>query len=83
MWTASCPILDVWTQGKSKEEARNNLFEALQLWLESCYERGTLEAALKECGFSPADVTTEKREDFEETITVPLHLLSESDRRTA
>ncbi len=48
---ASCPPLDVYSQGKTEAQAKKNLVEALSLFLESCHERGTLDAVLKECGF--------------------------------
>ncbi|MBU2027679.1 MAG: type II toxin-antitoxin system HicB family antitoxin [Proteobacteria bacterium] len=53
-FTASCPILDVVTQGETVEKARANLAEALSLFLISCHERGMLDAVLKNCGFRPA-----------------------------
>ena len=51
---ASCCPLDVHSQGKTADQAVANLAEAIELFLESCYERGTLEQVLKESGFSPA-----------------------------
>ena len=48
-----CPPLDVFSQGETEEAALANLAEALQLFVESCYERGTLEGVLKDCGFVP------------------------------
>ncbi len=53
-WVSSCPVLDVFSQGSTEEEARKNLEEALRLFLLSCYERNTLEDALKECGLRPS-----------------------------
>lgn len=50
---ASCPVLDVHSQGATEEEAKRNITDTLQLFIESCYERGTLEAVLKESGFTP------------------------------
>jgi predicted RNase H-like HicB family nuclease len=50
---AHCPPLDITTQGKTFEEARQNLVEASQLFIISCIERGTLDQALKELGFVP------------------------------
>jgi len=50
---ASCPILDVHSQGDTEEIAKKNLVEALSLFLVSCFERGTLDEVLKKCGFSP------------------------------
>jgi predicted RNase H-like HicB family nuclease len=48
---ASCPILDVYSQGDTAEKAKHNLGEALSLFFISCFERGTLDAVLKSCGF--------------------------------
>ncbi len=52
MWISSCPCLDVISQGGTEEEAKKNIEEALQLFITTCFERGTLEAVMKECGFS-------------------------------
>lgn len=46
-----CPVLDVWSQGKTREKAESNLKEAVRLFLVDCFERGTLEKVLKDCGF--------------------------------
>lgn len=48
---ASCPILDVHSQGETKGKAKKNLEEALSLFFISCFERGVLDAVLKDCGF--------------------------------
>jgi predicted RNase H-like HicB family nuclease len=52
-YIASCPPLDLTTQGRTEEEAKKNLVEASQLFIISCLERGTLDQALKELGFVP------------------------------
>ncbi|MDR2160687.1 MAG: type II toxin-antitoxin system HicB family antitoxin [Desulfovibrio sp.] len=49
-WLASCPNLDITTQGGTFERAEQNLREALWLFVESCIRRGTLERALAELG---------------------------------
>ena len=49
---ASCPSLDIHSQGPTEKKALNSLREAISLFLISCFERGTLDAVLKECGFS-------------------------------
>jgi predicted RNase H-like HicB family nuclease len=46
-----CPILDIWSQGVTDQEAEKNLKEAVRLFLTDCFERGTLEKVLKDCGF--------------------------------
>lgn len=50
-WVTGCPKLDLFSQGKTEEEAKSSLREAIALWVEDCLERGTLERALEECGF--------------------------------
>ncbi|MDR2668599.1 MAG: type II toxin-antitoxin system HicB family antitoxin [Desulfovibrio sp.] len=44
--TASCPGLDLATQGETFERAEQNIREALTLFVESCLRRGTLEEVL-------------------------------------
>jgi predicted RNase H-like HicB family nuclease len=40
-WTiASCPVLDVHSQGRSEDEAKRNIIEAIQLFIDSSFERG-------------------------------------------
>lgn len=51
---ASCPILDVHSQGETEKKAKANLQEALSLFLISCIERDTLDVVLKDCGFKAA-----------------------------
>ena len=53
-YVLSCPSLDVHSQGRTKEEARKNLVDALLFFLESCCERRTLDEVLREAGFVPA-----------------------------
>ena len=52
-YIAQCQSLDVLSQGNTKEEAVSNLTEALDLFVESCKERGVLVDVLKECGVWP------------------------------
>ena len=65
-WIAVCPKIDVATQGTSAENAKHCLDEAVELWFEDCIERGTLEEALRECGFRTA--TREEAEASPEHI---------------
>jgi predicted RNase H-like HicB family nuclease len=51
-WVAGCRSLDVYSQGDTPDEAKANLSEAVQLWIESCVERDTLGEALRELGWS-------------------------------
>lgn len=50
-WIALCLPLDVMTQAETKEKALESLREAVELWFESCIERGVLDEALTEAGF--------------------------------
>lgn len=52
-WIALCPMLGVASQGTSEEAAKAFLQEAVELWFESCLERGVLDRALREVNFRP------------------------------
>lgn len=51
IYVSYCPALDLYSQGATAKEARANIIAAMQLFIESCFERGTLRDALRECGF--------------------------------
>ena len=67
-WIAICPKLDVVTQGTSADDAKRQLDDAVQGWFEDCIERGTLEQALRECGFRTA--THEEAEISDERVVL-------------
>ena len=48
LWVAICPQLDVASQGSTARAAKACLQEAIELWFESCIERGVLDQALRE-----------------------------------
>jgi predicted RNase H-like HicB family nuclease len=50
-YIAHCPPLDITTQGQTEAEAKKNLAEAAELFVISCFERGTFEQALRELGW--------------------------------
>ncbi|MGD0076675.1 MAG: hypothetical protein ABSD31_20450 [Candidatus Binataceae bacterium] len=49
-YVSSSPLLDVYSQGHTRQEAERNIVDALVSFLMSCYERGTLDAVLREAG---------------------------------
>jgi predicted RNase H-like HicB family nuclease len=73
---ASCPPLDVHSQGKTEAQAKKNLIDAISLFLESCHERGTLDAVLKECGFETATFPTKLTTPRKKYVEVPLYLVA-------
>ncbi len=50
-YIAKSPELDFIAQGKSLEEAKDNLFEVIKIQFQEMKEMGTLEDYLNECGF--------------------------------
>ncbi len=77
-YVSSCPILDVFSQGATEQDAKKNLIEALTLFLTSCFEHGTLEAVLKQCGFQRAigGPFIPPKSEYKDYVDIPLHLLS-------
>lgn len=54
-FVAHTPALDFSTSGKTLEEAYRRFNEAVKLFLEECYEAGTLDEVFKEMGWSKGD----------------------------
>ena len=52
MYTAYCHELDVATAGRTFDEARKNLAEAIEIFFEETKRMGTLRQLLEEAGFS-------------------------------
>ncbi len=50
-FVAKCPELDFISQGKTKEEARKNLLEIIQIQFEEMADSSTLSDYLEECGY--------------------------------
>lgn len=69
---ASCPVLDVHSQGKTERKAMENLKEAMTLFLETCFEMGTLGEVLKEAGLHVAHRAPARTKA--RTLSVPLRL---------
>jgi predicted RNase H-like HicB family nuclease len=82
-YVASCPSLDVHSQGHTRDEARQNLIDALVFFLESCFARGTLEEVLRAGGFTPRAARLGARTRLvkdEESVIVPLPFMIRSRR---
>jgi len=69
LYIASCPLLDVCSQGATRKKALENLGEALYLFFRSCFERGTLTRVLKQSGFVPTKTPGKTPRN---TIRVPI-----------
>ena len=87
-WIAVCPMIGVASQSTSAEAAKSCLQEAVELWFESCIERGVLDQALREANFRPlphdvgirrvADDEEEdvRGDDFSIHLTIPAYQAS-------
>jgi predicted RNase H-like HicB family nuclease len=73
LFVASCAPLDVFSQGETRAEAVKNLGEAIGLFIDTCYQMGTLDQVLSDCGFVPTSRTQDQYTG--ETLDVPLPLL--------
>ena len=63
-YVSACPALDLYSQGDTEDQAISNIQEAGSLFLETCYELGTLNQVLQERGF--------RREGQADRSTIPL-----------
>ena len=88
-WIGECPAVQVVTQGATEAAAAEALREAVALWFESCIARGTLDAALTECGFRErartaslsANHVVVSAVDVEEVAPFPVVTLNAAARR--
>jgi len=69
-YIAHCPPLDITTQGRTEHEARANLIEASELFVRSCFERGTFEQALRELGWHVVSGSVAKQGE-KQSMSVP------------
>ena len=79
---ARCPLFDVSSIGKTPLEAKKNLADALNLFVTTCFEMGTLGEVMKECGFKPRKFSSGKvhlKKD-QEILSVPLPFMVNSQR---
>ncbi|HMB30740.1 MAG TPA: hypothetical protein VKN82_02835 [Desulfohalobiaceae bacterium] len=51
LFLAKCPELDFISQGKTRDEAQQNLIEVIEIQFEEMSVMGTLENCLEECGY--------------------------------
>jgi len=76
MYTSYCPELDVASCGKTVKEARKNLKEVLEIFIEETSELGTLNDLLEEAGYnlsSKEDILVKRKELIEfDTLKVPI-----------
>ena len=49
---ARCPELDFVSQGRTRDEAKHNLMEVIEIQFEEMSEMGTLDEYLEECGYT-------------------------------
>ena len=52
LYVSYCPVLDLYSQGGTEKEAKNNIIEAVGLFIQTACEAGTLKDVLADCGFS-------------------------------
>jgi predicted RNase H-like HicB family nuclease len=76
---SSCPVLDVFSQGRTRAEAEKNLSDALVSFLVSCHERGTLDQVLRESGFvaisaPAAKPSRARRKSTQVVVPVPFEI---------
>ena len=74
-YVSRCIPLDVSSQGVTEDQARENLVEAVWLFLESCIEREVLFQVLSECGVTIESESAPALEHDTSLITLPIPLL--------
>jgi predicted RNase H-like HicB family nuclease len=73
VYVASCNVLNVHSQGYTGKEAEKNIIEAIRLFLEGCFEMGTLEEVMKECGFHSIKNPVRQVKQHVVTVALPFY----------
>jgi len=81
VFLASCARFGVITQGNTFEEAKDNLAEALSLFIETSIEMGTLEQILKESGFRPTMAAEDIHDNCPNHIELSFPFLAQNHLR--
>ena len=53
LYLSWCPLLDIKSQGRTEEEAKTSLNDAVRLFVRNCYRRGILDEVLLSLGLEP------------------------------
>ena len=94
VFVSFCPSLHLYSQGRTKGEAKAALESAVGLFLSVCYDRGILDQALQKRGFAEAsrlgissssdwaDECITIKKEFPEAFEfeVPLHLIASASQ---
>lgn len=51
-----CPALDLWSVGKTREEAERDLIQSLQFLLERCSKYDSIDKIMSDCGYKNVNV---------------------------
>jgi len=60
-----CPLLDLYSQGTTSEEAEKAVVDAAQLFIATCYRRNTLNKLLRQRGMVDAVPAVEREEGYQ------------------
>ena len=82
-YIASCLVLDIHSQGETERIAKKNLKEAVGMFISSCFERGTLDDVLKECGFVPYTESAKLHMPSKDYINIPLPMVIDEEKSRA
>lgn len=82
-WISECPPLRVLSQGDTRDEAVENLKEAVSLFLVNSYDRGVLNDVLRECGITTQQVllNNNEKESQHFEVNIPLHIASNNSHQ--
>ncbi len=78
-FSASCGSLDIYAEGSTHNEAKNHILEALEVFVSTCVEMGTLEQVLRDSGYRTVHEVRAAPDLNEELVNVPLSLLAAKD----
>lgn len=79
-YVSHCPALALYSQGDTERDAIDNIREAVTMFLRNCYERGTLNQVLQDCGFV---IATETKHEHDYALMLEQGRMSDAETPAA
>jgi len=76
VFVSICHPFNICSQGDNETEAVENLKEAIELFITTCFEMGTFEQVMKECGFQVQKRVKKNKKVKQPFVDVPINFIA-------
>jgi len=83
VFVSICRPFNICSQGDNESEAIENLKEAIELFITTCFEMGTFDQVMKECGFQVQKKVKKNNQFKQPFIDVPINFIAAHSTKIA